>query len=161
MARKWLQGLSWVVLILAVMLGTNYLIKPWYQHAYENYPDKEALKEKTPADLFPWPLIVIVGPIYEEILFRGPVLIFFHLLAKNRRRSLRLIVSSILIVTSGLLFGILHRPNGGIYLLLPVIVQISLQGMLYAWMTIKTEGLICSAVTHMIWNALGYISTGF
>jgi len=76
---------------------------------------------------------------------------------ENFSRKKKLVIKALIVVISGLAFGPVHYFNGGTYLLLPVITRITIHGMLYMWLTIKTRGLIYPIVLHMLWNSLYYL----
>lgn len=140
-------ALTWLIYLLA---------SPLVDYAAKHYPNPEML-EKSAVDQMPLWFIIIVGPILEEIMFRGPVLLLFLLaiFLSNKfqlKPSYLKLISGILIISSGILFGLVHLSNSGIYLLVPIIALISIQGMLYAWLTIKTRSIIWPILLHMLHN---------
>ncbi len=85
---------------------------------------------------------VIIGPIAEELMFRGYVL-----------DSIRKIHGDVLgIILSALLFGMIHFD--------PYTVGMAtLGGVLYGYIRVKTGSLWPSVVSHMIWNAMAMVVT--
>ena len=86
---------------------------------------------------------VIIGPIAEELMFRGYVL-----------DSIRKIHGDVLgIILSALLFGMIHFFD-------PYTVGMAtLGGVLYGYIRVKTGSLWPSVVSHMIWNAMAMVVT--
>lgn len=83
-------------------------------------------------------LVVVLGPIYEELIFRG---ILIDILRKYMNINLVLILTS-------LLFGMLHQN----------IIQISyafVGGLIYGLIYVYTDNLIYSIIAHSIDNLLG------
>lgn len=81
--------------------------------------------------------LTIAGPIMEEIFFRG---IFLLKLKDNFNKIAALILSSFL-------FAILHSPG---------YQQISafITGLLFGIVTLKTNGIFCSIIGHILFNSL-------
>lgn len=94
--------------------------------------------------------LMIVGPIMEEILFRGLILRSF-LTRYGTRKS---------IILSSLLFASLHVLNPEKYLLPTFIVSFCFAAFM-AWVVIKTENIKNSILCHMVWNLTTYILLPF
>ena len=86
---------------------------------------------------------VIIGPVAEELMFRGYVL-----------DSIRKMHGDVLgIILSALLFGMIHFFD-------PYTVGMAtLGGVLYGYIRVKTGSLWPSVVSHMIWNAMAMVVT--
>ena len=83
--------------------------------------------------------VAIVGPIVEELMFRGYVLD-----AINRKHS-----DWTAIIWSSILFGFLHFFGGPFYIILTMI-----GGIMWGWIRVRTGSLLPSIACHMIWNAI-------
>ena len=89
----------------------------------------------------------IGAPLVEEMFFRGYIL-----------DSLRVIHSdAVSIISSGLLFGLMHNPFflfiGDFY----TIGLASIGGFLYAWLRIQTGSLWTSIACHLLWNTTIFV----
>ena len=85
--------------------------------------------------------VAIIGPIAEELLFRGLML---GSLSKHCNKWLAIIATSIV-------FGLVHgHPIGIIYA--------SCLGILMGWLYCKTESLIAPIIFHMIYNLISVTS---
>lgn len=84
--------------------------------------------------------IVIVGPIMEELLFRGWIMRVF----------LERTTPSKAIIYSALIFGLIHMN--------PVqIVYAALIGLILGWLYYKTGSLIPSIIMHIVANAASFV----
>jgi membrane protease YdiL (CAAX protease family) len=101
-----------------------------------------------PHDLSSWIggflAVVIVGPLAEEVLFRG---ILFQL-------GIRYVTVPIAVVATALVFGISHQ---ALWLLLPLTALGVLLGML-AWMT---RNVTCAWLAHAIFNLGAFVEMGW
>lgn len=88
---------------------------------------------------------VILAPIIEELLFRGIFMNYFW--NKDTARAKVLAV-----LTSALLFGLMHEPRISMALLLYMTL-----GIVLASVYQKTEDLRCSMLVHMLYNGLGFV----
>ena len=90
-------------------------------------------------------LVALVGPVVEELFFRGGILRV--LLGKYK--------PWVAIVVSGLIFGIIHMNPAQV-------VFASLAGMLLGWLYWRTRSLIPCMVVHVlnnsfsVWSSLAY-----
>jgi len=156
--RSWRKNLAWALIVFALMWASYLAIMPWYNHAYNNhYPNQAALKNTpSPADMAPWPTVIILVPILEEIIFRGGPLFLFILVAremitdKRKKKLLALLI----IIASGITFSLMHYHNGGIYQLPPILILLAIHGALLMFLAIKTKNIYCSIVLHAAWNAM-------
>ena len=89
--------------------------------------------------------LIILGPIMEEIIFRGYVLDTFR----------GFFTEKVAVISSSLLFGMLHFMYGGLGIIL-----ISFGGALYAWLRIRTGSLVPPIICHIMWNLIQILSFG-
>jgi membrane protease YdiL (CAAX protease family) len=82
-------------------------------------------------------LITILGPLTEEVFFRG-----FLYPAMRRRLS-----AAPAIVINGILFGLIHMSVARL-------VPLAVLGMIMAWLFEKTRSLVAPATLHALHNAL-------
>ncbi|MBE6610415.1 MAG: CPBP family intramembrane metalloprotease [Ruminococcaceae bacterium] len=87
--------------------------------------------------------VVICAPIFEEILFRGPVL------AQNLKHGA--VFAS---VVSGLLFGLIHQNHEQMF-------YAAVLGFLFCFIDIKAGSIIPSIVAHMVVNGYSFINVFF
>ena len=89
--------------------------------------------------------MVILGPIIEEIFFRGYLLDTLRGLYNER----------FAVILSSILFGLVHFYYGliGIFL-------VSMGGALYAWLRLRTESLTPAIICHILWNGMIIIVFG-
>ena len=87
-------------------------------------------------------LVALVGPVVEELFFRGGIL----------RALLRKYKPWVAIVVSGLIFGIVHMNPAQV-------VFASLAGMLLGWLYWRTRSLIPCMVVHVLNNSFSVWST--
>lgn len=85
--------------------------------------------------------VVIVGPIFEEILFRGIPMFYY----KKGRPQLRMVLSSIA-------FSIMHIPTDVVSFAIYFIL-----GYLLAWLVKKTDRMEPSIIVHMLNNFFSVI----
>ncbi len=83
-------------------------------------------------------MALIVGPVFEELVFRGPVF-----LCRDLDRP------SVAVFVSGALFGVVHLLNGISYF---AALQIAISGCLYGLLVLKTENLFCPMIAHSFHN---------
>ncbi|BCA86737.1 CAAX amino protease [Enterococcus saigonensis] len=88
---------------------------------------------------------VILAPMIEELLFRG---IFMNYFWNNDTTKDNLFA----IITSALLFGLMHEPR----LSMALVLYMTL-GIVLASVYQKTQDLRCSMLVHMLYNGLGFV----
>ena len=87
-------------------------------------------------------MIAIVGPIAEELMFRGYILDSIQRLHGDR----------VAIIISAILFGLIH--------LNPYIIGTAIiGGLIYGWIRVKTGSLLPCIAAHMMWNTMALIVT--
>jgi len=101
----------------------------------------------------PFLLVIIIGPFIEELIFRGPILILSYFSSQKI-----LFLKIILCLISGVSFGLAHLTNGGIYCTPPVIILISLYGIAWAILTLRTKNILFPFFAHAFSNFLCYLS---
>ena len=152
---KLLHNTFWMCVVIVICLVVGILIQSWYTYDYESYPDKSELEESIEVmESYPLVLKVIYAPIIEEMIFRSPILIFILLSAKYKRIKGNPYVVAVLF---GLLFGIGHISNGGVYTLPSAIFNVTFDGILFGFLVVKTRGLVCSIGAHSILNLMACI----
>lgn len=83
--------------------------------------------------------VTLVGPIYEEVVFRGFLL-----------RGLRSMLGDLgAVALSGFLFGLMHAGSGW-FLVLPL----TLLGGFLGWLRLRFEGLLAPCLVHVLHNTL-------
>lgn len=87
----------------------------------------------------------VLGPIIEELLYRGIFMNFFWN-QKGRRYDVLAVLSS------GLLFGLLHEPQLSLYLVVYAAIGVFL-GMLY----LKTKDIRCNMIAHILYNGITFL----
>ena len=89
-------------------------------------------------------MVAIVGPIAEELMFRGYILD-----AINRKHS-----DWTAIIWSSILFGLIHFLGGFFYIGATLI-----GGIMYGWIRVRTGSLLAPIACHMMWNMLALVVT--
>ena len=89
-------------------------------------------------------VIAVMAPITEELMFRGYILDSIQ----------RIHGEKVAILISSILFGLIHI-FGGWY----IVGSAFIGGLIYAWIRVKTDSLIPSIASHMMWNAFAVTVT--
>lgn len=132
--QLWLYAvLPLFVLALATVLSLlNYLHLP--------NTIKETLQKTTQTPQLAASILVVVGPLFEELLFRGVML----------QGLLRRYRPWVAIGQSALLFGILHfNPAQSVNALL--------LGLVFGWLYYRTRSLWLCIALHMLFNSLAFV----
>lgn len=87
----------------------------------------------------------VLGPIIEELLYRGIFMNFFW----NQKGRMYDVLA---ILSSGLLFGLLHEPQLSLYLVVYSAIGVFL-GMLY----LKTKDIRCNMIAHILYNGITFL----
>ncbi len=107
--------------------------------------------------------LVILPPVIEEIIFRGPLLIFFDALSRN---------SIIAILLVGTLFAVVHNTHHGIVhehewkwsntkkILLRILPQF-FGGITCGVTAIWLQSLLIAVAIHILWNLLVWLRMQF
>lgn len=153
MQNKWWSVPVWTLIVGVVMVICLLAVSPWTHRVYQQSLSSVPIPEKTVS----WQQSVIWGPIWEEVVFRGvPLLIFLGLtswIPRNKTsKRYKVLVAVPLIVIFGSIFAALHYANGGRYMLLPTLTFISIQGMLFTFLAIKTKNIYAPVALHALWN---------
>lgn len=90
-------------------------------------------------------MVIIVGPMFEELIFRG---LFFNTFFKEKNKLNKWLG----IILSGFIFGYVHDPGLTKYIL----VYWAL-GCVLAWVYTTTRDLRYSMLSHMLFNSLGFV----
>ena len=88
--------------------------------------------------------VVIIGPIAEELMFRGYILD-----AISRKHS-----DWTAIIWSSILFGLIHFLGGWFY-----ICSTFIGGIVYGWIRVRTGSLLPAIAGHMMWNLYALVSS--
>ncbi|MEW6026582.1 MAG: type II CAAX endopeptidase family protein [Planctomycetota bacterium] len=116
------------------------LLEPYEEGmaAYQEFLVTLVLASKSPVDVFLLLLCIgIIPAVAEEVLFRGIILSGL----KNSSTAARAIV------LSGLLFGIIH-------IFPPQVVSVSILGMFFGLLVVKTNSIVTAIWCHFLNNAL-------
>ena len=87
----------------------------------------------------------VLGPIIEELLYRGIFMNFFW----NQKGRMYDVLA---VLSSGLLFGLLHEPQLSLYLVVYSAIGVFL-GMLY----LKTKDIRCNMIAHILYNGITFL----
>lgn len=88
----------------------------------------------------------VLAPIIEELLYRG---IFMNFFWNKQGRKYDILA----VLTSGLLFGLLHEPQLSLYLLVYSGIGVAF-GALY----LKTKDVRCNMIAHIVYNGLTFLA---
>lgn len=97
------------------------------------------------AGIFYAPMITLIAPMFEEIIFRG---MFFNIFFTHNTSSNKWLG----IIANGFLFGYAHDPG----LTKFVLIYWTL-GCILAWVYLKTRDLRYSMISHILFNSLGFL----
>ncbi|MBR2704508.1 MAG: CPBP family intramembrane metalloprotease [Clostridia bacterium] len=100
---------------------------------------EEIMSNSTPIPLILF--VAIIGPIFEELMFRGLLL-----------KKLRVYGDKTAIIYTGIAFGLFHTN-------LSQILFATIIGMVFAYVVCKTNNIKYSILIHMIINLMGSIAT--
>ncbi|MDT2757154.1 type II CAAX endopeptidase family protein [Enterococcus asini] len=87
----------------------------------------------------------VLGPIIEELLYRGIFMNFFW----NQKGRLYDVLA---VLSSGVIFGLLHEPQLSLYLVVYAAIGVFL-GMLY----LKTKDIRCNMIAHILYNGITFL----
>lgn len=138
-AGKW----KYVLLGVIAMFAANIILGNFLPETTENQAGINQSFLVNPITLTVYG--VILAPIIEELLFRG---IFMNYFWNEEEPSAKVLA----VLTSALLFGLMHEPRLSMALLLYMTL-----GIVLACVYQKTEDLRCSMMVHMIYNGLGFL----
>ena len=142
----YLQQRPWPVLIWTVLLSIGLIIPAeWLLESmhYEMPPDYKYLFKKMLTSHWAYFNIALIGPVAEEMLFRGAIL----------RKLLSLFKSNlhwVAIVISALIFGAVHGNLAQGF-------NAFLAGLVLGWMYYRTGSLIPGIAFHWTNNTVSYI----
>lgn len=89
-------------------------------------------------------LAIFIGPLTEELMFRG----FVKKFIKN---------DILFIIVSSLIFGALHITTANSLQQLLYIVPYSILGFAFSWNYVKTKNIVSNIFLHSVWNSLAVI----
>ncbi|HDQ00453.1 MAG TPA: CPBP family intramembrane metalloprotease [bacterium] len=105
--------------------------------------------------LLQWAITLLAALITEELAFRGYLISRFHFMTPCKA-----------VMISAIMFGLWHAPiallliKGGWLRGIIYIVNISLLGIVFGWLFIRSKSLIPPSIAHGLWNALEYTFWG-
>ncbi|MFO1051007.1 MAG: type II CAAX endopeptidase family protein [Planctomycetota bacterium] len=140
-----LRTLGTYLAFLVLWVPFAFVLVPmlWHALGLEMTPQKHleyfARFEPTPRAILGLLSLGVVGPLFEEVVFRG-------LLQGGLRR---LLGPGVALWGTALAFGAIHMPDGS-YLLLPI----TLLGLLFGWLRERTGGLRASFLAHALHNSI-------
>lgn len=148
---KVLKDINLTLVILLSCMVVSVLLSPWFDYELENHHDGELLSNEynTVVDSFSWKIKVIVAPFVEEMLFRFPLLLLVLRYGKNHKKGMYLLA-----LVFGILFGLTHVFNCGLYALPSVVFTMSMHGFLYGILVIKTRNMLCPIAAHSAYNGI-------
>ena len=100
-------------------------------------------------------LAVVLGPILEEVIFRG----YLMSLALRLMRLARLSSSAVSVLSVAALFALAHLGTAGITVL--QLACIASTGCLYGWIRVRFESTAAAALAHAMYNLALYLSHWF
>jgi membrane protease YdiL (CAAX protease family) len=126
------------IVSIATIILTDPLVSliPMPEFVYRLFFEK--LTEKS---IFTWGLVVIIGPVLEEVLFRGLILDGF-LKRYSARKA---------IVWSSIFFGIYHLNPWQF-------ISAFCLGLLLGWVFVKTRSLVSAIFIHFSVNLFSYVT---
>lgn len=125
-------------------LGCAFLLALLISPEQEDVTRELGWGESTLGDISSFVLIVLAAPIAEEIFFRG------FMFAGIRSRTGFLAAALI----SGCIWGLVHFTGSDSW---PVVAQLSIFGVILAWLYERTGSIRPAIAVHMINNALAFI----
>lgn len=143
----WKLG-SFVIALLGVMLlvlasiATQLLLNLGANTTSTNQAVLNSISRQ--AGIFYIPMVTVLGPIFEETIFRG---LFFNIFFSERTRANKWVG----IMLSGFIFGFIHDPK-----LTKFIFVYWALGCILAWVYMTTKDLRYSIISHILYNAIGF-----
>ena len=151
------RNLGLTVLVVFACLAINVATVPFYRLEVPTYVTQEEVQAVQAQQMAkPWYDLVVTGPAMEELLMRGPVFMVLLVLMSVRldgRRFFKYLLYG-MVILAGAWFGIMHVLNGGAYLCPSRIVAISLQGVLFGALMLRTRNILHPVLAHGGFNAL-------
>jgi len=144
----------YLLLVLAICYILNLLITPWYNYDFKKAYPGEKISQKLNLTKLQKIYACVGAPIIEEILFRGTLLflalIFIPIFDIPKKK--KDIIVFLLILVTGIAFGLIHYSNGGVYHFPSALTLLSLHGILFGWLAIKTKSLVYPILAHSLIN---------
>lgn len=130
---------SAIVVLFAIRLY-SYVVAKYFNYLVSDEAWQKENRLKVFALLFV-PAVHFRAPLYEELIFRGPLVVLFSELATT---------AWICIVVSGVWFAVLHLRVGGVW---HVVITIPL-GLISGYCGIRFQSIWASIACHFVWNVL-------
>jgi membrane protease YdiL (CAAX protease family) len=145
-SRIWIASHPWMTIAWVVMLTLGSILP--FQWAEEQLnlvlPEYYAqLFEKVMSQPIGYLAIGILGPLAEELVFRGAILRTLLRMFSKRAHWAAIIISA-------LIFGAVHGN-------LPQFVNATLLGLLIGWMYYRTDSIVPGVVLHWVNNTVAYV----
>lgn len=150
MFESWLLAFRFVLIVFLIEWLSWILLSKFHKN-WSKRMDSQYGK-RLPKKLPSMATVIIIGPILEEYMFRGPI----WLLQKLKLSTIVLMFACILF---GCLFGLVHRlkkiefERGVANLCWIVVLHVSINGILYGALVLLTHSLLPAIAAHALWNA--------
>jgi len=141
-------GLLGFLVLLVVSLTTNYLL--WYFGFWNDSDSSVGHTQFIESPIFIGFQIILLGPVTEEYLFRGPIL----LLIKGGARYFLKIFASVIISTLWGLTHVLNYENPLCGRAIGMVISCTISGVLFSWIVIKTRSLLATIIGHALFDSL-------
>jgi membrane protease YdiL (CAAX protease family) len=142
--RSWPAAVGLVVAALGVVMVLNLALSPVLDAGEEQgLLPEEWESDRIGAFITVGLVITFLGPVVEELMFRG---VGFALLVPYGKW--------VAILTTGILFGALH----GLLVALPILAAF---GVILGWLRWRTGSIYPCMLLHIVFNGIGIISVPF
>lgn len=153
-----LAGLKMLITAIAVNLLGDYFsavnwrftLFDWFRNLLM-YPHDVLFENGVP---FPV-MSILVGPILEELEFRGPLLVVLKLKKTAKCLYDKQYLLWIIILTNGILFGLAHSYTNPVFLF-----SVGLGGIFYCYLVARTRLLWPAIAMHVLLNFIATVNTG-
>lgn len=144
-----LLSIGFALLIIIIRVGLNYIVDI---ASAEEITKNTTTALSTYTGVFPifvsFIFPIIIGPIFEEITYRGIVGSIFNVFNDKRKSNVILMV-----ITSSVIFGLLHFSTTGqtTDIIMSFLAPFT-SGLLYNYLYLKNKNLIYPIITHITYN---------
>lgn len=147
-SRSYLQSRPWSVMIWTLILSLGTLIPCSFLEELTHVEMPAATLQAFTAMLrepISYPILAVLVPLTEELVFRGAILRTLLTLTHNRYHWVAIAISAIL-------FAIAHGNMAQMLHVVPV-------GLLLGWLYYRTNSIVPSLILHCVNNSAVYIIT--
>ncbi len=147
-SRSYMLSRPWVVLVWTFIMAVGTLIPSSFLEELTHVEMPAATLQAFTAMLqepISYPVLAILVPLAEEIVFRGAILRKLLSLTSNRYHWIAIAISAIL-------FAIAHGNMAQILHVVPM-------GLLLGWLYYRTDSIVPSLIVHCVNNSAVYIIT--